>query len=98
MCFCCAQGGSASGSASTVASGAADFSLAVDTAGDLRVPASHCGVYGFRPTHGSVPLNGAMSVAPSFDALGWVAKSPEILASVGKAVLGLDVAEAEKPK
>lgn len=47
-------GGSSSGSASAVASGAVDFGLGTDTAGSVRSPAACCSIYGLRPTHGAI--------------------------------------------
>ena len=72
-------GGSSSGSASAVASGVADIALGTDTAGSIRVPASYCGIYGLRPTHGRVPLAGVLGLAPSFDVCGVLAASGELL-------------------
>ncbi|HEY1093161.1 MAG TPA: amidase [Glycomyces sp.] len=63
-------GGSSSGSASAVASGRADIGLGTDTGGSIRVPASYCGLFGLRPTHGRVSLEGAVPLAPSFDTAG----------------------------
>ncbi|MDA1360587.1 amidase [Glycomyces luteolus] len=63
-------GGSSSGSASAVALGRADIGLGTDTGGSIRVPASYCGLYGLRPTHGRVSLQGAVPLAPSFDTAG----------------------------
>lgn len=63
-------GGSSSGSASAVALGRADIGLGTDTGGSIRVPASYCGLYGLRPTHGRVSLEGAVPLAPSFDTAG----------------------------
>src|SRR5919202_6610165 len=49
-------GGSSSGSAAASAAGACDIGLGSDTGGSIRVPASQCGIYGMRPTLGSVDL------------------------------------------
>jgi amidase len=81
-------GGSSSGSASAVASGLCDFALGTDTGGSVRVPASYCGILGFRPTHGRVPCAGVVPLAPSFDTVGWFARSPTLLAAVGDVLLG----------
>ncbi|MCG3017632.1 amidase, partial [Escherichia coli] len=51
-------GGSSSGSAVAVAAGLVDFAIGTDTGGSIRIPASYCGVYGFRPTHGSLSVKG----------------------------------------
>ena len=72
-------GGSSSGSASVVAQGLVDFSLGTDTAGSVRVPASYCGIYGFRPTHGAISSKGVVPLGPSFDTVGILAQSIEIL-------------------
>ncbi|WP_205324164.1 amidase [Glycomyces sp. YM15] len=63
-------GGSSSGSASAVALGRADIGLGTDTGGSIRVPASYCGLFGLRPTHGRVSLEGVVPLAPSFDTAG----------------------------
>ncbi len=57
-------GGSSSGSASAVACGLADFALGTDTGGSVRVPASNCGLWGLRPSHGFVSVAGVMPFAP----------------------------------
>jgi amidase len=77
-------GGSSSGSASATAGGLVDFALGGDTAGSVRVPASYCGLFGMRPTHGRIPLDGVMPLAPSFDAVGWFARDGATLQQVGR--------------
>lgn len=88
-------GGSSSGSASAVAGGLVDFALGTDTAGSVRVPASYCGIYGFRPTHGLISTVGIHPLAPSFDVVGWFAKSLDILTKVGMALLDLEIENHE---
>lgn len=80
-------GGSSSGSAAAVAGGLVDAALGSDTGGSIRIPASYCGLYGLRPTHGLLSLEGVMPLAPSFDAAGWFAREPEILLRVGQVLL-----------
>ena len=84
-------GGSSSGSAVAVAAGFCDLALGTDTAGSVRVPASYCGVFGFRPTHGAVSMLGCVPLAPSFDTLGWFARDAETLRRGGDALLPDDV-------
>ena len=72
-------GGSSSGSASAVACGLADFALGTDTGGSVRVPASNCGIWGLRPSHGFVSVAGVMPLAPSLDTVGILARSGEVL-------------------
>ena len=81
-------GGSSSGSAVGVAGGPADFALGSDTGGSVRVPASYCGLYGIRPTHGRIPSAGMMPHVPSADTVGWFARDAAMLARVGAAMLG----------
>ncbi len=81
-------GGSSSGSAVAVAAASVDFALGTDTGGSIRVPAGFCGVRGFRPSHGRLPLDGVMPFAPSFDTVGWFAGKGTVLARVGRALLG----------
>ncbi len=81
-------GGSSSGSAAAVAGGLVDFALGSDTGGSVRAPASFCGVYGIRPTHGRVSLEGACPLAKSFDTAGWFARDAALLERVGRVLLG----------
>lgn len=72
-------GGSSSGPAAAVAMGEASIGLGTDTAGSVRVPASWQGLWGLRTTHGLVSREGLLPLAPSFDAVGWVTRSAEVL-------------------
>ena len=83
-------GGSSSGSASAVAGGLVDFALGSDTGGSVRAPASLTGIYGLRPTHGRVSLEGARPLAASFDVAGWFAREPEVMERVGSVLLSED--------
>jgi amidase len=80
-------GGSSSGSASAVAGGLVDLALGSDTGGSVRVPASYCGIYGIRTTHGRIPLAGIMPLAPSFDTVGWFARDAGLLRRAGEVLL-----------
>ena len=84
----CLPGGSSSGSASVVAAGLADFALGTDTGGSVRVPASLCGLYGIRPTHGRLPFDGVCKQAPSFDTAGWFARDAATFARVSEVIFG----------
>jgi amidase len=80
-------GGSSSGSAVAVAAGLADLGLGTDTGGSVRVPASFCGLYGWRPTHGRVPMTGVIPFAPSFDTVGLFARNAAQLRTGAAALL-----------
>lgn len=82
-------GGSSSGSAVAVSAMLADFSLGTDTGGSVRVPASYCGIFGFRPSHGIVSTEGVIPMAQSFDTVGWFSRDPGTLNRVGKILLQL---------
>ncbi|WP_261166711.1 AtzH-like domain-containing protein [Microbacterium sp. Marseille-Q6965] len=75
-------GGSSSGPASAVAMGQADIGLATDTAGSVRVPASYQGLWGLRTTHGLVPRDGLLPLAPTFDTVGWITRDGHTLQRV----------------
>ena len=81
-------GGSSSGSAAAVAGGLVDFAIGSDTGGSVRGPASFCGIYGIRPTHGRISLEGVCALAPGFDTCGWFARDAALLARVGAVLLG----------
>ncbi|SFG84885.1 amidase [Halopelagius inordinatus] len=78
-------GGSSSGSAAAVAEGSADLALGSDTGGSVRIPASFCGVVGFKPSWGAVPRDGFVDLAYTLDHVGPLAPDVET------AALGFDV-------
>lgn len=83
-------GGSSSGSAAAVAGGSADIATGSDTGGSIRAPASYCGLIGLRTSHGRIPMDGTMPVAPSFDTFGWFARDGALYEAVGSVLLGDD--------
>jgi len=83
-------GGSSSGSAAAVSGRLCDFALGTDTGGSVRAPASHCGLYGLRPTHGRISLQGALDLSPSFDTCGWFTRDMSTFARVADVLLGDD--------
>ncbi|MDH6236849.1 amidase family protein [Cryobacterium sp. CG_9.6] len=91
-------GGSSSGPAAAVALGHASIGLATDTAGSTRVPASYQGLWGLRSTHDAVSREGLLPLAPSFDAVGWITRTPEVLRLAAAASLDLSAQmEPESP-
>jgi amidase len=87
-------GGSSSGSASAVAGGLVDVALGTDSGGSVRIPASFCGLYGLRPTHGRIPTEGMMTQAPSFDTVGYFARNATTFGQVGAVLLAEQVVDA----
>ncbi|THF66674.1 amidase [Pseudothauera nasutitermitis] len=85
-------GGSSSGSAAAVSNGLADFALGTDTGGSVRCPASHCGLFGLRPTHGRISLEDCLDLAPSFDTCGFFTRDAATFERVGEVLLGEDAA------
>jgi len=90
-------GGSSSGSASAVAANMADIGLGSDTGGSVRGPASYCGLFGIRPTHGRLPLDLTMPLAESCDVPGWFTRDAATFVRVGDAILGADPAPLQGP-
>ena len=80
-------GGSSSGTAAAVAGGLADTGLGTDTGGSIRVPASFCGLYGIRPTHGRLNLTGMLPQAPDSDTTGWFARDADTFERVSSVLL-----------
>ena len=81
-------GGSSTGSAILVASGCCFAALGSDTGGSVRMPAHCCGVTALKVGYGSVPLDGAMALAPSIDSFGMLARSAADLALLWPVVSG----------
>ncbi|KZV52474.1 outer envelope protein 64, mitochondrial-like [Dorcoceras hygrometricum] len=84
-------GGACSGSTVAVAGHLVDFALGTDTVGCIRVPASFCGILGFRPSHGIVSSIGVVPNSQSLDAVGWLAADPSVLHRVGHSLLQLNL-------
>ncbi|KQW46108.1 glutamyl-tRNA amidotransferase [Nocardioides sp. Root1257] len=81
------SGGSTSGSSSAVSLGQATIGLGTDTGGSIRVPAAYQGLFGIRTTHGAASAYALLPLSRSFDAVGWVARSAELLQRVGEVLL-----------
>jgi amidase len=90
-------GGSTSGPASAVSGGLCELGLGTDTLGSIRVPASYCGIYGFRPTHGRISVDGVMPLAQTFDTVGLLADEPERLQRAAEILLRETAASATPP-
>jgi amidase len=86
-------GGSSSGSASAVACSLVDFALGTDTGGSVRVPASNCGIWGWRPSHGLISVAGVMRFAPTLDTVGVFTRDPKLLQEVAAVLLATNGAE-----
>ncbi|XP_050210620.1 outer envelope protein 64, mitochondrial [Mercurialis annua] len=91
-------GGSSSGSAVAVAAELVDFALGADTTGGIRIPAAFCGVFGYRPSQGAVSMIGVIPNAQSLDTVGWFARDPSILRSVGHALMQLKAVEPRRTR
>lgn len=72
-------GGSSGGSGSAVAAGLCDLALGTDTMGSVRIPASYCGVWGFKPAQSAVSQDGLEIAEPSLDVIGPLARDPDML-------------------
>lgn len=89
-------GGSSSGSASAVAGNVADIGIGTDTGGSVRVPAALCGLFGFRPTHGTINTKGVIPLAPRFDTVGIFARNSSLLLTVYSAIAEKTESRQEK--
>lgn len=88
------SGGSSSGTAMSIATGAIAGGMGSDTAGSLRLPASACGIMSLKPTWSRVTRAGAMPLASSLDAVGPLARDARDLAVMLKAMAGYDPRDA----
>jgi amidase len=81
-------GGSSSGSASAVSNGLCDFAIGSDTGGSVRTPASYCGLFGLRPSHGRVSLENTQALCESMDTAGYFTRDAKLFGLVGECLLG----------
>lgn len=86
-------GGSSGGCAAAVAAGFAPVALGTDSGGSIRIPAACCGIVGFKPTWGVLPVKGILPFAPTLDHPGLLAWSVDDLAVVADVLL----AHLQKP-
>ena len=89
-------GGSSSGSAVAVTANLADIGLGTDTGGSIRVPASYQGLWGLRTSHGAVHCDNMVSLAPSFDTVGWMTRDIDTMIAVSDIVLAATVNNNEE--
>ena len=86
-------GGSSGGSAAALAVGMVPLALGSDTGGSIRIPACFCGIAGIKPTYGRVAKRGAVSLAPSLDHPGPLARTVPDLAIGLAAMAGFDASD-----
>jgi len=90
-------GGSSSGSAVAVAAGMAPAALGTDTGGSVRIPAALCGLVGFKPTYGRIPLDGVVPLSTTLDSVGPIARSVEDAATLVAIMAGEPIRDAQPP-
>lgn len=84
-------GGSSSGSAAAVAAGLVPIAIGTDTGGSVRIPASLCGIVGFKPTFGAIPSDGVVQLSASLDTVGLMARSVRDVAAAFQTLSGCAV-------
>ena len=87
-------GGSSGGAAAAVAAGLAVAAVGSDSLGSIRIPASYCGVYALKPTHGEISTRGMLPAARRLDAVGLLARSVEDLTVLLQVLAGYDADDA----
>ncbi len=87
-------GGSSGGAAAAVAAGLAVAAVGSDSLGSIRIPASYCGVYALKPTHGEISARGVVPAARRLDAVGLLARSAEDLTVLLQVLAGYDADDA----
>jgi len=91
-------GGSSSGSAAAVADGMVPLAIGTQTNGSVIRPASYCGVYGFKPSHGLIPRTGVLLQSPPLDTVGVMAATLEDLALLAEPLMAFDASDpASRP-
>ena len=91
-------GGSSGGSAAAVAAGLCYGALGSDTAGSVRLPASHCGIAGLKPTYGLVSIRGVIPLSWSLDHVGPMARTAADTAALLQVIAGYDEQETTSAK
>ena len=87
-------GGSSGGSGAAVAAGLCDVALGTDTMGSVRVPAAYCGVYGLKPSRGSISQDGLELCEPMLDTIGPLARSLEELEACSRLMMDFNSPQA----
>ena len=82
-------GGSSGGSAALVGAGVCEVAIGTDTGGSIRIPAHYCNCVGFKPSYGSISLEGVTALSPTFDHVGLLAKDVKTTTKVFTALMGI---------
>lgn len=82
-------GGSSGGAAAAIAADQADLALGTDTGGSVRIPAACTGLFAYKPDYSSVSTRGTWPLAPSFDHVGFIARTGELLFRAVRTMPGL---------
>jgi len=88
-------GGSSAGAPISVADGMCDVAIGTDTGGSVRIPASLCGLVGFKPSRQRVPTDGAFPLSTTLDSIGPIGKSVADCAAADAVMAGEDILPLE---